>query len=412
MLININFWRQENQKVYLPGLMEDLGYILLENNAKYLVYKKQRYFYIVILTSDGYCFYKSHRPGEKLYALDIIEEFVSAKEGEKNENIWAKINGAYKELSSNNSFYSENVMDKVALSIVDKSFNHFLEKIKPLTSHNENIYNDLSDHSIFKNRIFQNLEDKTIFPLFNIDNEIAGLLEDRNGVMIPREFTNIDFGIWYSNVPKKINSILVFSTAKEAIAFHKKFQLENVVYFSLGTINYNTTHLLFEIKKIAKVSKLIVSFTGNKKIEGYVKDLQFISYLQRDNFSIAVQDKEISIIFSLEEERRFFNFYNNIREFNAILAQEFERENRYTDQDRINRQSIRIHKTDDKITVKLPVEVNAIKYMVWNYFKNYLNTSLDILKPKEENWEGEYYHYLTSNKNADENTYSEFRIAL
>ncbi|SEC68294.1 hypothetical protein SAMN04489761_3492, partial [Tenacibaculum sp. MAR_2009_124] len=43
-----------------------------------------------------------------------------------------------------------------------------------------------------------------------------------------------------------------------------------------------------KIKEIAKAKKLIISFTGSKDIDGYLRDLQFISFLTQDNFNVSI----------------------------------------------------------------------------------------------------------------------------
>ncbi|WP_218134062.1 hypothetical protein, partial [Tenacibaculum sp. MAR_2009_124] len=64
--------------------------------------------------------------------------------------------------------------------------------------------------------------------------------------------------------------------------------MDDSLYLAIPDINYETTKILMKIKEIAKAKKLIISFTGSKDIDGYLRDLQFISFLTQDNFNVSI----------------------------------------------------------------------------------------------------------------------------
>ena len=67
---------------------------------------------------------------------------------------------------------------------------------------------------------------------------------------------------------------------------------------------------------------------------------------------------------------------------------------------------------NDRIKVRLPLETNAIKLSVWSYYKNYLNKTIDILKPESDNWYGEWKMMDDQTKKGREVQLKEYRIAL
>ena len=94
------------------------------------------------------------------------------------------------------------------------------------------------------------------------------------------------------------------------------------------------------------------------------------------------------------------------------LAKSFLKYNKALDQFRINRHSIVVGKEGDGISVRVPLEVGAIKYFVWSYHKNYLGKTLDILKPKMANWHLEWESDQSITLKGKEVQMEDYRIAL
>jgi hypothetical protein len=94
------------------------------------------------------------------------------------------------------------------------------------------------------------------------------------------------------------------------------------------------------------------------------------------------------------------------------LAQSFLKFNKIIDQNRLNKYSILVSKDNEDIKVRLPIESNAIKLLVWSYYKNYLNKTIDILKPKSDNWYTEWENSQNQVNERKEVQLKEYRIAL
>ena len=86
--------------------------------------------------------------------------------------------------------------------------------------------------------------------------------------------------------------------------------------------------------------------------------------------------------------------------------------NKILDQNRINEQSIMVSKEGELIKVRIPLEVNAIKFFVWSYYKNYLNRTIDILKPVHSNWYLEWESTQSISLEGKEVEWKDYRIAL
>ena len=181
---------------------------------------------------------------------------------------------------------------------------------------------------------------------------------------------------------------------------------------ALGAINPQTTDILFQIQRLTKVDKLFLSFTGNKKIEGYLRDLHFISYTNDSDFNLTLTDRDMLLHFPMGNEKSFSRFYDHTRRFNQDLAQSFLKFNKIIDQNRLNKYSILVSKDNEDIKVRLPIESNAIKLLVWSYYKNYLNKTIDILKPKSDNWYTEWENTQSQVNEGKEVHLKEYRIAL
>jgi len=325
--------------------------------------------------------------------------------------LWDKVDAYYtKVLETKSLLISENSND--SLENVARDFNHFVSYTYPLVNNSESLYANLDDSVFFSGRVFQNKEGKPLFPLFNMQNEVCGHFIDGDNGTVPFGTSAIKHSLWYSNIPKSIEGLFLFKDPKEALAFHRKFQLKNVVYMALGEINSQTTDILFQIQRLTKVNKLFLSFTGDKKIEGYLRDLHFISYIKDSDFKLTLTDRDMRLLFPIGKEKSFSKFYEHTQQFNKALAKSFLKYNTIIDQNRLNKYSIMISTDNDNIKVRLPLETNAIKLSVWSYYKNYLNKTIDILKPKSDNWYLEWEMMDNQTKKGKEVQLKEYRIAL
>lgn len=404
-------WLKEDHRIHLPNLFEHLGYQLVESERTYLFYKKGGETFVVILAEDGFLYYNVQRPQEKLSASDLITEHISKTEGATKELLWDKVDTSYKQVLDNCTLLISEKQQPF-LEKVSKAFNHFLSYSYPVQDDEKGLYAGLSTLSPFSGRILQNKTGEKLFPLFNIQNEVCGYFIDGAKGVQPYKESAIKHSLWYSNIPKSIEGLFLFKDPKEALAFHKKFRLENVVYLALGEINSQITDILFQIQRLTKRDKLFLSFTGDKKIEGYLRDLHFISFVEGSSFELALSDREIVLHFPMGNEKSFSRFYDHTKRFNQELAQSFLRYNKIIDQNRLNRYSILVSKDADEIKVRLPLETNAIKLFVWSYYKNYLAKTIEILKPYSGNWYSEWEMTRSEAKNGKEVQLKEYRIAL
>lgn len=407
----IENWLSEDQRIHLPMLFEYLGFQLVQRQKTYYSYSGGGTQYIVIYTEKGYMYYTIERPEEKLSASDLITGHVSKTEGMNKEMLWDKVDTCYQEVLRTDDLLitgdSKNIIEKVA-----KEFNHFLGYRLPLAKSGDGLYTDSEEMAPFSGRIFQNETGDILFPLFNIQNEVCGYFADMDDGVLPFKESAIKHSLWYSNIPKKIDGLFLFKDPKEALAFHRKFQLKNVVYLALGTINAQTTKILFQIQRLTKVDKLFLSFTGDKKLEGYLRDLHFISFVEDSDFKLSLTDRDMVLDFPMGNEKAFSRFYGHTRRFNTELAQSFLKYNKIIDQNRLNRYSIMVSKDGEQIKVRLPLETNAIKLLVWSYYKNYLDKTIEILKPTSHNWYSEWETTEGQPQKGKEGQWKDYRIAM
>ncbi len=407
----MNNWLTEDHLIHLPNLFEHMGYQVVQSEHTHHILSYGSEHCVIINTEKGYLYYKVQRPQEKLSASDLITEYASKVEGIGKELIWDKVDGLYNQvLETETLLIANNPIDK--LKIVPEDFNHFLSYRSPLEDTSKDLYQGVQSSIPFSGRVFQNHEGGPLFPLFNLQNEVCGYFLDTDEEVVPYKESAIKHSLWYSNIPKKIEGLFLFKDPKEALAFHRKFRLKNVVYMALGEINSHTTDILFQIQQLTKVDKLFLSFTGNKKIEGYLRDLHFISYTKDSYFNLTLTDRDILLRFPLSNEKSFSRFYDHTRRFNQDLAQSFLNFNKIIDQNRLNKYSILVSKDNEDIKIRLPLESNAIKLIVWSYYKNYLNKTIDILKPKSDNWYTEWKNTQNQVNERKEVQLKEYRIAL
>ena len=404
-------WLTKDHLIHLPNLFEYLGYGPVRSEDNYLLLKKADEHYIVILTEQGYFYYTAQRPQEKLSASELITVHASKKEESGEDLIWDKVANCYNEVLQTKSLLIAN-NPNCTLKKVAKDFNHFDSYRKPLDEPADAQFYHINNDSPFSGRIFLNDEGAPLFPLFNLQNEICGYLHDMGKEVLPYRESAIGHSIWYSNIPKKIEGLFLFSNPKEALAFHKKFRLKNVVYLALGAPNYKTTSILFQIQQITKVDKLFLSFTGHRKIEGYLRDLQLLTYLQGSKLRLTHTDRTLMVRFPMGSDRSFTRLYDHIRRFNKALALKLREYNKIIDQNMLNKYSILISKDNGDISLRLPIESNATKVLVWSYYKNYLNKTIDILKPRSVNWYADWENTRNQVNEGKEVPLKEYRIAL
>ncbi|WP_133067266.1 hypothetical protein [Flagellimonas pacifica] len=367
--------------------------------------------YVVVYTEQGYRYYKVQRPQEKLKASDLVREHVSRVEGSHNESIWDRVNAYYEDILKSKDMVLQGPPDPV-LEKVDADFNHFHLYIEQGNAIADNFYSDILGSEKFGTRIGSSKANEVLFPLQNLQNEVCGYFVDTKTGVGDYGESAIGNSLWYSNIPESIDWLIVFKDPREAIAFDKKFRLKNVVYLALGEINYDTTRILFQIQRLTKLKKIVLTFTGSKKIEGYLRDLHFISLMDDSNFLLTLNERDLSVRFDIGEEKSFLRFFNSTKKFNQGLAKSFLNYNKVINQNLINQNSILVSKEDDNIKVRVPLEVNAIKYFVWSYFKNYLSKSLDILKPTYANWNSEWEATQSIQLKGKEVQPEDYRIAL
>lgn len=407
----MNKWLVEDYRIHLPKLFEHLGFQSIRTEKTHRIFENAGLYYIVIYTEEGFLYYKAQRPKEKLSATDLITEHVSKIEGVQKEMLWDKV-----------AAYHTKVLETDALTIsrdwkgefkkVPKDFNHFDSYRLPIQNNGEGLYGDAADLPSFTGRMFLNEKGEILFPLFNMQNTVCGYFVDAGKNVAPYRESAEKHALWYSNIPKKIDGLFLFKNPKEALAFHKKFQLKNVVYMALGEINSQTTDILFQIRQTVKVDKIMLSFTGEKKIEGYLRDLHFITFIKDSGFKLSLTDRDMVLRFPIGDKKAFSRFYDHTKRYNKELAQSFLRYNNILDQHRLNRYGISVSKNEESIKVRLPLETNAIKLLVWSYYKNYLNKAIDILKPKSGNWYSEWETMEHRSKSGKEVQLKEYRIAL
>ncbi|SHJ64978.1 hypothetical protein SAMN04487911_1298 [Arenibacter nanhaiticus] len=404
-------WLTKDHLIHLPNLFEYLGFQLLRSEDTYLLFEKGGKHCITIHTEKGYFYYTVQRPQEKLAASDLITDHVSKMEGAKEELIWDKVAKYYDQVLEKKSLLIAN-NPNLGFKKVGMDFNHFHSYRKPMEEPLNEELNKIENDGPFSERIYLSEEGDPLFPLFNLQNEICGYFRDLGKEVVPYRESAIGHSLWYSNIPKKIEGLFLFSNPKEALAFHKKFRLENVVYLALGTLNHTTTNILFQIQRITKVDKLYLSFTGQGKIDGYLRDLQLLTYLQGSKLRLTHTDRTLMVRFPIGTDRSFTRLYDHIRRYNKALAQRMLEYNKILDQNILNKFSILISKDNGDLRVRLPIESHAIKVFVWSYYKNYLNKTVDILKPRSANWNAEWENTCNQVNEGKEVPLKEYRIAL
>lgn len=404
-------WLDKDHLIHLPKLFEHFGFSMADASDDYLVFHRKKQFCVVVFCEDRFLYYHVKSPKHKFSASNLVIEEVSKIEGKNNESLWSKVDDYYNKILNTEDLLFQGDSNNNLVKVTP-SFNHFLSYNIPIDPTQSDLYSKIYQTETFKDRIYQSASREILFPLFNGNNEVNGYFVDApDGVKAYKEssFTN---SLWFSNIPKNMEWLLIFNNPREAVAFHQKFNLDKAVYIALGEINYQTTKLLFQIKNLTKTKKLVVSFTGGKKIESYIRDLNFFSFMDSSNFSMQLHDGEIKVGFKMGEEKPFVRFYNSVRKYNEGLTKSFLKFNNVVDQHRINKYSLIVSQEGNNIHVRVPLEVNAIKFFVWSYYKHYLKSSIDILKPKFNSWFLEWESSQSLTLKGKEDILETYKIAL
>ena len=382
-----NTWRKFDATLDLPALMDYFGLVVQRKTSTIICYQIGKEQYIVIRTEFGYRYYKPSRPKTKLTVFDFILERLSRTDAEARTGLWTKIEDFYVELEKKSEFFL-NDGSKNSLEIVDIGFNHFEPLNEELSLRPKSLAGDGSD--IFQDCIYENPEGQLYFPYRNLANTLTGYAMDKDGKLSLIAESDISKAVWFSKVPDTIKHLVVLHNPMEAVAFHRRFQLENVIYLAISNINYDTSKLLVQILKRTKLKKMVLSFTGSSKIEGYIHDLMLISFINDSRFLFRVGKDHLAVRFDPEGQKPLAKLHNEVLKYNGSLAKEYIKYNKVPDQSLLNRKSIVLTKEKQWVSCRIPFEVNALRYFLWSYYRNYMDKTVEIVKPVHANWRLEF----------------------
>ncbi len=380
--MNNNKWKTRDELIDMHALMQYFGVEGKHDGEGFSIYTSNREQYVVFRTEKGYRYYRPSKPEIKYGAFDFIHERLSRTEKTVNSSIWEKLEAFYDGLEDN-GLLSKGPKEKCR----ENMFNHF-------RGYGERFSIQVKEEGeTFGGRIYEDANGTRYFPLYNLTNTLTGYWkEEKDGTVLIGE-SNATDSIWFSNVPQTIDNLMVFSNPMEAIEFHRRFQLKNVVYISLGKINYSTSRIMMELHKKSKVSKVGLSFTGSTKIAGYVDDLMMLSFLNDTKFLVRTEDNGLRVQFDPEKEQVFAKLFKEIKKYNDSLMKGYMAYNALLDQMTVNKKKIVIGRHKDMMVVKIPFDVVAIRYFLWSYYRNYMGKVVEILKPKTNNWKNEFKTY-------------------
>ena len=131
---------------------------------------------------------------------------------------------------------------------------------------------------------------------------------------------------------------------------------------------------------------MALRLTGKSKVEGYIHDLILISFLNDSKFLMRVGKDHLGIRFAPESDKALTHLFNEIKQYNNSLAQEYLGFNKMPDQSLLNQHSIVLTREQDMILCRLPFNVNALRYFLWSYYRNYMGKTIEIIKPVDVNW--------------------------
>jgi len=382
-----NRWRKFDATLNLPALMDYFGLEVGRITDRFISYKLGKERYIVIHTESGYRYYKPDAPKTKLTSFDFILERLSRTDAQGKIGLWTKIEDLYTELEKKPELFL-NDRSKDSLETVDTDFNHFETFAEKLTLRPKNV--DGAGSDIFEERIYENPEGQLYFPYRNLANTLTGYGTEKDGKLSLVAESDISTSVWFSKVPDTIKHLVVLRNPMEAMAFHRRFKLEDVVYLTISDINYETSKLLVQILKRTKLKKMVLSFTGSSKIEGYIHDLMLISFINDSRFLFRVGKDHLAVRFDPEDQKPLAKLHNEVLKYNGSLTKEYLKYNKVTDQSLLNRKSIILTKEKQWVLCRIPFEVNALRYFLWSYYRNYMDKTVEIVKPVHANWALEF----------------------
>lgn len=400
-----NIWRTWDDKLNINSVMDYFGYPMTKNEANHKIYHMGKDHAVVFHTGGGQLYYMCSRPEKKLSVFDLVLTGCSKTEKDSSKGIWNKVDECYSYLNSKKEFQLANLTLNKG-EIVNDSFNHFEEFAKTLQT--SSLMEDENLKGCFEDRLFEDKEGLLYFPFYNLSNNLTGYIQQKDSKTFPVAESDTSMSIWFSQVPKKIQQLIVFNNPLEAISFQQKFKLSNAVYLAIKNINYETSKILVQIYKQTKVTKMMLSFTGNSKIEGYIDDLMLISCINDGKFFIKLEKDHLMIRFDPESEKAISQLHKEIQKYNQALTKEYLKFNKVVDHTLVNQKSMVLSKHKEMVACKLPIEINALRYFLWSYYRNYLGKMIDIIKPQTQNWQYEY----NQSTNASQQDISAYKIAV
>ncbi|QLG46594.1 hypothetical protein [Costertonia aggregata] len=382
-----NKWRKFDETVNLVFLMEYFGISEKRKTHKYISYGTHGTSYILISTDLGYRYYRPGAPERKCTPFDFILERISRNEANTKLGLWSRLDAFYNSIVKKPDFFLNGTW-KNTLETVALDYNHFndFDSEFSLTEHPVRS----ADLQIFENRVFENPKGQIYFPYRNLANNLTGYVTELEGKLSLLAESDISESVWFSEVPKTIKNLVVLKNPMEALAFQKRFQLEDVIFLALSDINYSSSKILLQILKRTKLKKMVLSFTGSSKIEGYIQDLMLISFINDSRFLVRVDKDHLTVKFEPEGQKPLAKLHNEILKYNGGLMKEYLKFNKITDQSLLDRKSIVLNQEKEWVACRIPYEVNALRYFLWSYYRNYMHKIIEIVKPKNTNWTLEY----------------------
>ena len=280
-----NKWRKFDETLDLVFLLEHFGMEEKRKMRKYMCYGAHSTSYILISTDLGYRYYRPNAPEKKLTPFDFILERISRNDTNTKSGLWSRVDEFYTSIDKKPDFFlndtSKNTLETVALD-----YNHFNDFDSEFSLTVQSARS--ASLQIFEDRIFENAKGQLYFPYRNLANNLTGYVTEKGGKLSLLAESAISESVWFSKVPKTIKNLVVLRNPMEALAFQRRFELENVIFLALSDINYRSSKILLQILKRTKLKKMVLSFTGSSKIEGYIQDLMLISFLNDSRFLVRV----------------------------------------------------------------------------------------------------------------------------
>ena len=154
-----------------------------------------------------------------------------------------------------------------------------LNKLKPATQsdylESRNITPKTLNAPLFRDRVLLGYNNALIFPHWN-ENGLCGF-----------EFKNAEFagfskhgykGIWYSQIPKKLEQLIFVESSLEALSHYQKISPSNAAYFTAsGNWTPKTGELIGKVMSKYPDTKIIAAFNNDKGGKKQVKKLTAIA---------------------------------------------------------------------------------------------------------------------------------------